>query len=231
MADSATVKSRRPVLLLAVVPLLLAACNSSSSSSAETPTTLPAATAAPTAAPTTSSSETIATTAAPVTLESIMADTTIVDTLPQPENVPPPNSSVPLNQIGTIEIPKIKITKPMFEGVTMPTLDKGPGHWPGTAMPGKLGNVVVAGHRTSHDHPFRDLDKLKPGDEIVYTINGGRYVYLVREMKIVYPDALWIVEQTPEKTTTLFACHPKGSTKQRIVIFGDYAPDLSTPAA
>ncbi|MFM8529807.1 MAG: sortase [Ilumatobacteraceae bacterium] len=230
-------KSRRSIALLALVTVPLAACNSSSSSSAEAPTSIEApttaapSTAAPTTAAPTTAAPTTSTTAAPTTIESLMADTTVADTLPRPENVPPPNSSVPLNQIGTMEIPKIAITKPMFEGVTMPTLDKGPGHWPGTAMPGKLGNVVVAGHRVSHDHPFRDLHKLKPGDEIVYNIDGGRYVYLVRETKIVYPDALWIVEQTPEKTTTLFACHPKGSTKQRIVVFGDYAPDLSTPAA
>ena len=230
MADFALVTPRRLALLL-LVPLALAAC-SAATSSAETPTTQPARTTiATTAAPTT---------APPVTLESLLAlettletapTTTIDDTLPRPQAPPPPNSSVPLSEVGGISIPAIKVDKTMFEGITMPTLDKGPGHWPGTAMPGQLGNVVVAGHRVSHDHPFRDLDKLKRGDEIVFTVDGGRYVYLVRATEIVEPNALWIVEQTPAKTATLFACHPKGSTKQRIVIFADYAPDRSTPAA
>jgi sortase A len=114
--------------------------------------------------------------------------------------------------------------------VSLPTLDKGPGHWPGTALPGRLGNVVVAGHRVSHDRPFYDIDKLKKGDEIVFTIDGGTYVYLVTKLEIVDPDALWIVSQTPTKTATLFACHPKGSTKKRIVAFADYAPEKSSPA-
>ncbi len=62
-------------------------------------------------------------------------------------------------------------------------------------------------------------------------MNGGRYVYLVNKIQIVEPDALWIVSQTPSKTATLFACHPKGSTKQRIVAFADYSPEKSTPSA
>ena len=156
---------------------------------------------------------------------------TTAETLPKPEEPPPPDLTVPRKQIGSISIPDIKIDEPMFEGVSLPTLNKGPGHWPGSALPGQLGNVVVAGHRVSHNHPFRDIDKLKPGNQVVFTVDGGRYVYLVRETKIVNPDALWIVEQTPTKTATLFACHPKGSTKKRIVVFLDYAPALSSPAA
>jgi hypothetical protein len=51
--------------------------------------------------------------------------------------------------LGTIEIPAIGVTKSMFEGVTLRVLDNGPGHWPGSAMPGQTGNVVVAGHRVN----------------------------------------------------------------------------------
>jgi sortase A len=214
--------------------VLLGAC--SSSSSAEQATT------APTAAPTTAAPTTLATTVAPVetTLDTLLSpavDSTLPsldevdDTLPQPEPPPPPDLSIPRNQIGTMQLPSIEIDMPLFEGVSLPVLDKGPGHWPGSAMPGRVGNVVIAGHRTSHNRPFYNIDKMKVGDEIVFNVDGGRYVYLVRETQIVYPDALWIVEQTPEKTATLFACHPKGSTKQRIVVFADYSPEKSTPAA
>ena len=92
----------------------------------------------------------------------------------------------------------------------MTTLDQGPGHWPGTAMPGQLGNVVIAGHRVSHDKPFRNIDKLEPGDDVILTTGDGRFVYKVTGTEIVYPDALWIVDQTAEHTATLFACHPAG---------------------
>ena len=143
---------------------------------------------------------------------------------------PPPESSEPKNQIGSIELPTLHVKEYMFEGVTMPTLNRGPGHWPGSAMPGHTGNMVVAGHRVSHTHPFRDLDKLRPGDPVVFTVGAGRYVYLVDHTKIVSPYDLYILDQTPDKTATLFACHPKGSTRQRIVVFLKYSPSQSQPA-
>ena len=233
VADFPTV-SRRWSSLSIVALLALAGCGSATSSGA--PTTSPA-----TEAPTSVVETTAAPTSAPVSLDTLLSPdteapvstvgTTVAETLPKPEDPPPPDLIVPRSQIGRIELPDIKIDQPLFEGVSLPTLNKGPGHWPGSAVPGQLGNVVIAGHRVSHNHPFRDIDKLKPGNQVIFTFNGGRYVYLVRDTKIVFPDALWIVEQTPNKTATLFACHPKGSTKQRIVVFLDYAPDLSTPAA
>jgi sortase A len=78
---------------------------------------------------------------------------------------------------------------------------------------------VVGGHRVSHDKPFEDIDLLGPGDEVIFTDAAGRHLYHVDRVEVVGNDAMWIVDQTAEKTGTLFACHPKGSTKQRIVAF------------
>ena len=109
----------------------------------------------------------------------------------------------------------------MYEGIRLTTLDRGPGHWPGTAVPGGPGNVVVAGHRTSGHQVFRNIDQLVPGDDIIFTDDAGRHVYRVSGTEVVKPTALWIVDQTPSPTTTLFACHPPGSTAERIVVFAD----------
>ena len=106
----------------------------------------------------------------------------------------------------------------MYEGIRLATLNRGPGHWPGTAMPGELGNVVLAGHRTSHNAEFRHLDRLVAGDEVVMHTLAGRFVYHVSSTEIVRPDALWVVDQTPARTATLFACHPPGSVRERIVV-------------
>ncbi len=168
------------------------------------PTTTPATTAPPTSAP------------------PMAAPTTVAIVVPTPAPVPPPNVVEPIIEVGSIQIPSIGIDKTMFEGVTLPTLDHGPGHWPGTAAPGQVGNVVVAGHRVSHGKPFEDLDRLVPGDEVVFNDTTGRHVYHVTGIEIVGPDALWIVDQTTARTATLFACHPKGSTKQRIVAHLEY---------
>jgi sortase A len=147
-------------------------------------------------------------------------------TLPNPESPPAdPRADVPLVELGTIEIPKLGVTKSMYEGITLTTLDNGPGHWPGTAMPGHQGNVVIAGHRVSHDKPFRHLEQLEPGDDVIMTTDEGRFVYKVTSTEVVYPDALWIADQTAEYTGTLFACTPPGSTRQRIVVHLAFAPN------
>ncbi len=110
-----------------------------------------------------------------------------------------------------------------MEGVSLPTLNRGLGHWPGTAMPGQVGNVVIGGHRVSHDHPFRNIDQLVPGDQIVITFAGVANTYTVTGSQIVTPNDLWVINQTPEHTATLFACHPPGSTKFRYIVFAKLA--------
>ena len=187
--------------------------------------TLPPTTAAPTTLPP-STTAVPTTTAAPPTTVATTTTTPAPETtpvvLPVPEPVPPPNDVEPVIELGTIEIPKIGVSKPMFEGITLPTLDNGPGHWPGTAAPGQVGNVVVGGHRVSHDKPFENIDQLVAGDEVIFSDTAGRHLYRVANVEIVGNDAIWIIDQTEAKTATLFACHPKGSTKQRIVAHLEY---------
>lgn len=208
----------------------LASCGSDSkaaSAATDAAVATTAATTTTTPATTTSSSTTTSTTSPPSTSTTSTTSTTAVPvTLPNPEDPPAdPNAAVPVVAIGTIEIPKIGVTKTMYEGITLTTLNHGPGHWPGTAMPGHQGNVVIAGHRVSHDKPFRNIDQLVPGDQVILTTDEGRFVYQVTGTDIVYPDALWIIDQTTDYTATLFACHPAGSTRQRIVVHLVYVPN------
>ena len=88
---------------------------------------------------------------------------------------------------GRIAIPKIGIDAALHEGIRLTTLDRGPGHWPGSAMPGEIGNVVVAGHRTSHGADFRDTDDLVPGDIVTFTTADGVFDYAVTSTEIVGP--------------------------------------------
>jgi sortase A len=148
-------------------------------------------------------------------------------TLPTPEPPPDPNAPDPDIYVGRIEIPAIMLDTTMYQGISEPTLDRGVGWWPGTALPGRVGNVVLAGHRTSHDKPFRYLDVLKPGDEVTLTTSDGTFVYAVTRTEIVQPEDIWIIDQTNASTLTMFACHPLHSVKQRIVVFADYVRRLA----
>lgn len=177
-------------------------------------------------ATTTSSTPATSTTVAALPVATVPADTSTSSTstttttlaLPVPITPPDPRADEPLVQLGRIEIARLGLDLPLYSGITLGTLDQGPGHWPGTALPGQLGNVVVAGHRVSHGGPFRNIDQLQPGDEVVLTGPDGRFVYLVVDNEIVTPDAMRIIDQSAAYTATLFACHPPGSTRERIVV-------------
>ncbi len=161
----------------------------------------------------------VARTTTAATTTTTIPPTTTLPPLPVPATPPADDGSTdPFMQLGSIEIPRIGLARSLYEGIRLSTLDLGPGHWPGTAMPGQLGNMVVAGHRVSHNQDFHDLDQLVPGDEVIFTTQSGRHVYRVVSTEVVYPDALWIVDQSYARTATLFACHPPGSVSQRIVV-------------
>jgi sortase A len=154
--------------------------------------------------------------------------TTLAPAAPAPRtrpSAPPANerAKVPIVKIGQIRIPKIGLVHPIFEGVTLTVIDHGPGHWPGSAVPGQLGNAVFAGHRVTHSHPFRNVDKLVPGDEIIFVMPNGTFTYKMTKQEIVKPTDTWIVNPTKDATVTLFACHPPGSAAKRIVIRGVFA--------
>ena len=97
----------------------------------------------------------------------------------------------------------------------MHNIDRGPSHWPGTALPGEVGNTVFAAHRVTHSRPFRNIDQLASGDPVVFTIGGVRSIYRVTEHQVVTPTDTWIVHPTSTATGTLFACHPPGSARYR----------------
>ena len=140
-------------------------------------------------------------------------------TLRQPVDVPDPSIRLPIAMMGRIQIPKIGLDTDLRDQITQESIDLGPSHWPGTADPGGFGNAVIAGHRNSHSAPFHDLANLQPGDTI--TLVGGlgiSYHYTVTEMFVVAPTAMWITEQAPGHTLTIFTCHPLGSSSQRLVV-------------
>ena len=124
-------------------------------------------------------------------------------------------------RIGTIEIPKIGLVSPIYHGATMRNINLGPSHFPGTAWPGEAGNTVFPGHRVTNTRPFRNIHLLAPGDQIIFTIDTGRWVYRVNGHRIVTPNQVEIMDPTPTPIATIFGCHPPGSARYRYVVFAD----------
>ena len=203
------------ILGFVISTAIISGCGSNDETSTESTSTSLAPTT--TVAVTTTSTSTTTTTiyAGPPTLAP-------GESLPVPEAIPPEDFVEPEVIIGELVIPALLLTQTMYRGVTLPTLDKGVGYWPGTAMPGHVGNVVLGGHRVSKQKPFRNIDLLVPGDEIYLTTDEGTFVYAVSGTQIIEPTDTWIINQSESATLTLFACHPPHSTKQRIAVYADY---------
>jgi sortase A len=129
----------------------------------------------------------------------------------------------------TIQIPRIGLVANVHDGESLAVLARGPGHHPGSALPGQVGNVVVPGHRTVSPHPFLNIDQIQQGDQIVLADGDGRFVYEVTSTTIVSPDDTSIEDPTTIPTLTLYACHPKGSDAQRYVVFGRLVAPANNP--
>lgn len=121
--------------------------------------------------------------------------------------------------IDHLVIPRIGVDKYVVEGVEEADLVNGPGHYPGTVLPGQSGNAAIAGHRTTYGAPFFRLDELKPGDVIDLTARGGqRFRYQVSGSQVVSPDDVAVLAPTPDARLTLTTCNPVYSATSRLIV-------------
>jgi sortase A len=147
---------------------------------------------------------------------------------------------MPGDAIGLIRIPRLGSTYAyaIVEGVSTDDLKKGPGHYPGTAMPGGIGNFVVSGHRTTYLAPFNGLGDLQVGDAIVIETRDTWYTYRVTGTETVLPTAVGVILPVPDKPhakptkalITLTTCTPKYSASHRLVIEGQLQSKLPKSA-
>jgi sortase A len=121
--------------------------------------------------------------------------------------------------LGRLRIPSIGVSSVVVAGTGTSDLRLGPGHYPGTPLPGARGTVAIAGHRTTYGAPFRRLDKLGRGDRIEVRMPYGTFVYRVEQSRIVAPTALWVTRRASYDRLILSACHPLYSAAKRIVVF------------
>jgi sortase A len=127
---------------------------------------------------------------------------------------PPPEGAA----IAIIDIPSIGVDKAVVQGVGESDLEEGPGHYPGTPMPGELGNSAIAGHRTTFGGPFYRLGDLSAGDSIWITTKAGSFHYVVRRLLVVSPNDTSVVGPMKGAWLTLTTCDPPFSAAMRLVV-------------
>ena len=116
----------------------------------------------------------------------------------------------------------------VVQGVAVDDLKQGPGHWPGSAAPGQVGNLVISGHRTTYGAPFNGLADLRPGDPLVVETRDDWVTYRVTGSRVVQPTAVGVSLPVPDQPgatptaalITLTTCTPEFSARQRLVVEG-----------
>jgi sortase A len=124
------------------------------------------------------------------------------------------------NGIGRIDAPAMDVDAVIVEGTDTGALQKGPGHYPETALPGQGTTIGIAGHRTTYLAPFRQIDEIEEGEVIVVEMPYGSFTYAVETTEIVEPSDVEVVRDIGHERVVLTACHPEYSAAERYVVFG-----------
>jgi sortase A len=125
----------------------------------------------------------------------------------------------PGQALTRLTIPKLGVDTIVVEGTTPSALRAGSGHYENTALPCEPGNAGIAGHRTTYSKPFANIDKLRPGDQIILETPIGKCWYEVEKMPWTTGPFDWtIVKNVGGARLTMSACHPPGSAAQRLVV-------------
>jgi len=107
--------------------------------------------------------------------------------------------------LGTISIPVLRTTLPIYEGTEDAELKKGVGHYQGSVMPGIQDNSVLAGHR---DSVFSQLGKLKVGQLIIVDTAKAKFTYKIYRFRIVKSDDRTVIVPSKKAILTLSTCYP-----------------------
>ncbi|HEV2775248.1 MAG TPA: class E sortase, partial [Solirubrobacteraceae bacterium] len=107
---------------------------------------------------------------------------------------------------GRLRIERINGNYVLVNGSDAASLRKGPAIYDDVPFPGAPGTTAIAGHRTTYGAPFRKIDKIRRGDEVVVEMRYGTFTYEVEKTQIVKPTALEVIRRVSYDRLVLSAC-------------------------
>ncbi len=138
--------------------------------------------------------------------------------------IPDITKTVAIPNDNRLVIPKIGVDNLIIEGANEQSLWRGIWRFPTSSTPDLGGNTVLTGHRFQYlagPHTLYLLDQMAVGDVVIVYWKGKEYDYAIRERRIVNPDQVSILDNTPNAQLTIFTCTPLFTTKQRLVLIAD----------
>lgn len=156
-----------------------------------------------------------------------------------PEVIPTPAAPIILypnppalnEKVGTITLPSLNLSWPIFEGTTETQLRKGVGHFVGSVLPGIRDNSVLSGHRTT---VFNRLGELAESDIILVKTSAGTFTYEVRSFRVVDRDDRTVITPRQTAVLTLTTCYPFnniGRTTDAFIVTADLIASQLTPSS
>lgn len=122
-----------------------------------------------------------------------------------------------------IVIPSINVDWPVVEGDGWEELKQGIGHRAGSANPGERGNLVLSGHNDVYGEPFRDLERLDIGKEVLVYAGSNAFRYVIKARRVVQPNELSVLAPSRDAIITLITCAPYRIDTQRLILIGELA--------
>jgi sortase A len=120
--------------------------------------------------------------------------------------------------VGRLKIGRIGLSMVVVQGTDDATLRKGPGHYEQSAVPGQGHLIYVAGHRTTYLAPFADINDIRIGDYVTFSVPYGTFTYRVRRHYVVPADRLSVLRDHGREVLRLQACHPRFFATHRYIV-------------
>jgi sortase A len=120
--------------------------------------------------------------------------------------------------VGRLRIGRIGLNMVVVQGTDHDTLKKGPGHYEESGLPGEGHLVYVAGHRTTYLAPFADINDIRDGDYITFSLPYAAFTYRVRRHYVVPADAVGVLRDHGREILRLQACHPRFFATHRYIV-------------
>ena len=134
--------------------------------------------------------------------------------------------------VGRIVIPRIGASYVVVNGTGTEELKSGPGIYPETRFPGVAGTTAIAGHRTTYLAPFRHIDSLRVGNQILLHMPYAHFTYTVIGRRVVSPNDVAAAESSVGYSRlVLSACTPLFSAAQRLLVYARLTTTVPVGAA
>ena len=123
--------------------------------------------------------------------------------------------------LGRLRARRLGLSAVVVAGTDVESVQKGPGWYTGSFLPGEGELVYVAGHRTTYLAPFARIDRLQPGDLVRLEMPYATFLYRVRRHVIVPASDVGRLRSRGREVLALQACHPRFFATQRYIVYAE----------